>query len=270
MTHMPGDGARIARLFRMARGLQDVRACDLDALAEDDDIEICEFDCRDPGCTAVLLRAPDCKAGIMLAPGQIRGRRRFSIGHEFGHYHMPKHHATTYFKCTEADMRTRAGDTARLEWEANEFAAELLMPRNLFSADAAKRDLSFETVHHLAAKEMYDVSVTAAAWRLVQVSREPCALVATWAGRVEWVARSASFRLPLIEKRQPLSPDSIAAAVRRGDVLSGGSESVPWYAWFDGTSTEHVQLLESAHSIPSLDQVLSLLWVIEADPEDDC
>src|SRR5690606_28819272 len=68
------NGLRIARLFRQARGLTEVRACDLDRIREEDNIDLVVSDLRDPGYTACLVRpGPDLPCGIMLAPGQSRG-----------------------------------------------------------------------------------------------------------------------------------------------------------------------------------------------------
>jgi hypothetical protein len=82
----------MAQLFRQARNLpNDSRRCDLEEILAQDPISVDESFCADPGYTACLLRPdPDMPgAGILLAPGQNPGRKRFSIAHELGHYHIP-------------------------------------------------------------------------------------------------------------------------------------------------------------------------------------
>src|SRR4051812_26261507 len=119
------DGLRIARLFRQARQLADTRACPVETIAEEDDLEIVESRYSDPGYTACLVRAPDGDKGglISLSQGQDRGRRRFSVAHELGHYHIPKHAGLARTPCAERDLRARSHDARQAEWEANDFAA---------------------------------------------------------------------------------------------------------------------------------------------------
>src|SRR5439155_7062210 len=130
---------------------------------------------------------------IALQPGQDGGRLRFSIAHEMGHYHIPRHkHVQGY--CADRDMRARSTDAKREEWEANDFATELLMPRKLFAEDARKLDVSVVSALKLGATDFYHVSVMAAAWRIVQVTRDAAAMVVSSDGRVEWMFRSDAFR----------------------------------------------------------------------------
>ena len=65
---------------------------------------------------------------IYYDKNQISERQQFSIAHELGHLllHKIKNESAqeTYYR--------RIGNNSRLEWEANEFAAALLMPREEF------------------------------------------------------------------------------------------------------------------------------------------
>lgn len=233
-------------------------------------MEVVESRCANPGYTACLMRAPrGCSGGlIVLSPGQTSGRRRFSIAHELGHYHIPRHKEIVKPPCADADLLVRDGDAKIIEWEANDFAAELLMPARLFAADADRRTPCFSSVYELASPQLYDVSATAAAWRLVQTTEESCALVVTSDGVVEWVARSRTFRFPLPRNGQRVRPDTIAAAVVRGERPSPEAETVPPHAWFD-YGTHGTELFESTHTIPSTGQVLSLLWSVPIDDEEE-
>jgi hypothetical protein len=151
--------------------------------------------------------------------------------------------------------------------EANDFAAELLMPARLFAADAARLDLSMASAQHLGGLEMYHVSVTAAAWRIVQTSREPCALVVSRGRTVEWIARSAHWRLPLTERNQRLHPETLAARSFQGAGAYPNPSEVQLGVWLEERTDERGILLESTHIIPRLNQVLSLLWLVDTDAE---
>ena len=248
-----------------------MRACDLDAILAEDEIEVFEFRNRNPGCTACLMRDPDGKGGgIWLEPGQDPGRRRFSIAHELGHYHIPRHlRGATSLACADADLRARSRDARQLEWEANDFAAELLMPFRLFSEDVERRDVAFASVYQLCSDAMYRVSVTAAAWRMVQVTNEACALVVSTDSKVEWVARSSTFPYGLLpERAQSIDPNSLAASLVRGEQGSELPVAVPSHAWLEALPDRPIELLESTHSIPQLRQVLSLLWIVDTESDD--
>src|SRR4051794_25185886 len=105
----------MAKLFRQARQLTETRASSLDAILDEDEIDVAESDADDPGYTASLIRFDSDKGGgIMLARGQSPGRRRFSIAHELGHFHLPNHRAAhVQGRCNERDLRTRGHDAER-------------------------------------------------------------------------------------------------------------------------------------------------------------
>jgi hypothetical protein len=266
-------GREIAHLFREQRGLLETRACQLDAILDDAEIEVTVSKYADPGYAAVLVRLRGGGAGILLAAQQSEGRRRFSLAHELGHFWIPSHEqAGPTLKCANTDLRARSTDSKTLEWEANDFAAELLMPTKLFAADIRHRSVSFSTVEKLASAEAYNVSRTAAAWRFVQLTKEPCALVMTENGVISWVARSRAFQHRIAEKQQPVGQGTVAAALNRGEASSGAAEKVAPYEWLDAPSGElqpAMEVFESACLIPSLHQVLSLVWTPEPDSEDE-
>jgi hypothetical protein len=263
------EGQRIARLFRQYRGLGNARACNLSAILDEDELEVVESRYRNPGYTACLMRRFGGPGGlIVLSPDQRGGRRRFSVAHELGHYHIPRHKGIAKPPCAEADLLVRDSDAKVIEWEANDFAAELLMPAQLFSSDAAQCTPCFSSVYTLASPEAYDVSVTAAAWRFVQTTGESCALVVTKNEVVEWVARSRTFRYALPMNGQHVRAETVAGALARGEASSPEAETVPAHAWFDYECNE-IELFESTHSIQTTGQVLSLLWGVPTDDDDE-
>ena len=261
-----GDGRRIARLFRQARGLSDdQRACDLGAILADDEIQIVVSDCANPGYTACLVSPPDrdaCPSGILLAPNQSPGRKRFSLAHELGHYHIPSHRKRPPGWCGEDDMVAQEDSGRRYEWEANQFAAELLMPRHLFSHDAGHRDAAFHEIAELSSPEWYDVSVTAAAIRFVEVTAEACALVSAHDGTIDWVVKSEPFVYRIPWRGDRLPPGSLATAVNRGEGAPAQPEQLDPYTWLENEQYRPVELFESVLHIPTQSQVLSLVWVV--------
>lgn len=80
-------------------------------------------------------------------------RRRFTIAHEIGHYIMKTGHNS---------IASALDTTDPTESEANEFAAELLMPLQQFKKDCKN---GLDSIDELV--EKYQVSKEAAGWRLV-------------------------------------------------------------------------------------------------------
>lgn len=266
MARLDRNGSRIARLFRQYRQVpEEPRACDLHAICCDDEIEVMVMEHSEPGFTACLVcPSEDVPCGIALAPGQSPGRSRFSIAHELGHFHIPSHRKRPAAPCRDEDLDVRADTDPRriYEWEANDFAAELLMPRTLFLRDAAGRDPTFQEVAELASPDRYDVSMTAAALRYVETTRETCALVCAKEGVIEWVAKSEGFRYKIPWRGDPVPLRSNATAVFNGEEPASAAEPLDPYVWLEREQDRPLDLYESTLGVPTQSQVLSLIWAI--------
>ncbi|MGE5502351.1 MAG: ImmA/IrrE family metallo-endopeptidase [Ignavibacteriales bacterium] len=157
-------------------------------------------------------------------------RRRFTIGHELGHFLNPWHRPKTPegFRCTSRDMRmsaASAGDrSAQMEVEANRFAAGLLFPQPWFSKDmAAFATVDLEQI--LALAKRYDMSKEATARRYVSTHREPCAVVVSQNGKVLRVYRHEAFPYVEVERDMPVPKLSASAraSLKEGE-LTGWTE----------------------------------------------
>lgn len=78
-----------------------------------------------------------------------RTRQRFTIAHEIGHFILHKSetlHVDEFFPFAKRDQKSSSAEDTR-EIEANQFAAELLMPSKLLKADIQGLfgDLDFES-----------------------------------------------------------------------------------------------------------------------------
>lgn len=74
---------------------------------------------------------------IFLPKGSSRGRENFTIAHELGHFFLHRDNGETSF--------SRQGSN-RKEWEANWFAAELLMPKQEFIEAARQNDYNAQSL----------------------------------------------------------------------------------------------------------------------------
>ncbi len=136
--------------------------------------------------------------GILIRKGMERKRRRFTIGHELGHFLSPFHKPIRpgQFLCASGDMvswpEADLSRAARMEAEANQFAALLLMPPphlRKFIQRAGDPDLK----HVLAIHEAYDVSKDAAARAYAQYHEQKLAIAVIKDGVLLRFYRDASF-----------------------------------------------------------------------------
>jgi Zn-dependent peptidase ImmA (M78 family)/transcriptional regulator with XRE-family HTH domain len=128
-------------------------------LASDLGVRVIEWDFSE-AVDGLIIQLPDGPA-IGLRYDQFPQRKRFTVAHELGHYVL-RHHAT--FHVDYADVGGTAGDSPTYNWrherEANDFAANLLMP-----ADAVRRRHNKgSSVSSLSS--VFDVSKQAMGFRL--------------------------------------------------------------------------------------------------------
>jgi Zn-dependent peptidase ImmA (M78 family) len=115
-----------------------------------------------------LLTDRERSRGIVLVKNGVSPqRRRFTIGHELGHFLMPSHvpDEEGRFLCSQRDMAmlsSKEGDRrARMEVEANRFSSLVLMPPPRLRAEIGGRAPNIEHMLSLATK--FDVSKDAMA-----------------------------------------------------------------------------------------------------------
>jgi Zn-dependent peptidase ImmA (M78 family) len=146
-----------------------------------------------------LLTDENRAAGIILVNDAARdGRRRFTIGHELGHFLMLTHKPVEpgKFLCSRDDMRRWSSDQndryARMEVEANQFSALILMPPPaLRKFIQRKRDPDLQHVIDLA--KHFNVSKEAAARAYAQYHEETIAVVVAHNGLVPRAHKSPKF-----------------------------------------------------------------------------
>jgi len=178
---------------------------------------------------------------------------RWVIAHELGHFHR---HPTIdqYALCTATDLNA-GGGTGR-ESEANDFAAELLLPESLFKKRCDCNHPGLKEVRALA--EDFQTSLTATAMRFVYFAPEPCAVVQSTGSVVDWCAWSGNFRLG-IRKGTRLSMKTYAGDLFAGRAVGDYSQQVDGEAWSDSEWAAEVDLFEHSTKISS-NSVLTMLW----------
>lgn len=107
------------------------------------------------GFLVIPFEFPDSTSGLTFIEEGVKTigvnskhapvRRRFSIAHEIGHYlmgHEAYDHGDTYIE----DRPSYLDPQNRQEMEANEFAAELLLPKKMLEIDVAEMGLEVESL----------------------------------------------------------------------------------------------------------------------------
>lgn len=140
------------------------------------------------GARANLLRL-DGRGIIGVAESLSFEERRWAVAHELGHFEA---HADVSFLglCSSTDM-VPAYEASGREPEANAFAAELLMPDDLFAPKCDVAKVSWTPIRALA--EEFAVSVTAAGLRFLEFTDERVAIVCAKDGVVVWTSGTKEF-----------------------------------------------------------------------------
>jgi hypothetical protein len=161
--------------------------------------------------------------------------------------------------CTEEDVLVW-NENKLQEYEANEFASEILMPEVIFLRYIKVEPPNMETVKDIS-KE-FRTSITATTLRYVQLSAEPCAVVISIGGLIKRYKKSNSFDFH-IKVGENLSPNTYAFDFYDGKDLPNKPRKVPASAWLAGRINEDAELLEHSLGLTTYDVVLSLLWINE-------
>ena len=209
------------------------------------------------GSEARLVRRG--RTGIITVDKSIteEGRKRFAVAHELGHFEL--HRDSQLLFCTEQDMVVW-NENKPQEIEANEFAANVLMPESLFLARIGKEKPNLNIVKSLA--EEFRTSLTATAVRYAQLSPEPCAAVISREGVIKWYRKSSCFRHH-VKVGSTLSTNTYAGDYFDGCEVPLKPMKAPAFAWLAGNVDGEAEIIE--HSLPftRYNAVLSLLWIYE-------
>ena len=142
-----------------------------------------------------MLKANKAKSKWLIVYNSAtssEGRKRFTIGHEFGHYILHRHQQDI-FQCVNGDIETGDNSKRDIEAEANLFASTLLMPLDDFRRQVDGQKISFDLLGHCA--DRYGVSLTAAALRWIEIAPKRVILVASRDDFMLWAkSNEAAFR----------------------------------------------------------------------------
>ncbi len=195
------------------------------------------------------------RAGDLDSP-----RGRFSVAHELGHFLL---HQARMRACSDTDMTALHTD-GRDEAQANVFASELLVPEAMCRPFCEVTEPDLSTARLIA--HTFNVSLTAAAFRLVELVAVPCALLFVEPSRIRWFRTGGAFRarLNILGPPHRLSLAARAMTERR----SQGPEVVDAGCWLEDDDCS-VELVEDVVVMPSLGGALVLLQAPGGDDDEE-
>jgi len=243
--------ARIAEL-----GISDPQDLDIEAISFDAGVQV-EYE-NLIGCEATLVGFGG-SAIATIKPSGGRGRERFSIAHELGHWEM---HRGNSFQCRVDDPSNNLASDAKLEREADDFASHILMPSTLFTPVIKSFKLpSLKQVEEVA--DLFQTSMLATTIRLAKIDTLPVVMACYTGTKRRWYIAA-----PHIPKRWrlkwALDEDSFAY-----DLLSSGTpchmpRKQSADAWFENDDAEEFEVLEQCYS-PTDGQVLVILYLTDTE-----
>ena len=232
-----------------------------------------------PGFEGALAPAQDSKKGwgilynsSITSPGRIN----FTLAHEFGHYllHRLAHPDGIY--CTDEDMRSWDSKNRKIESEANEFAANVLMPFDDFRRQITARDKpDLDLLRECA--DRYEVSLQAAILRWLKYTTRRSVFVVAREGFILWARSSEPALMSGVFFRTanvaPVEiPDQSLAAKRTSIDGSKGKTEHDGGVWFHDSCEEQVLFSDRydiSMSLLHLDPAPSRFEALDEEVEED-
>lgn len=208
------------------------------------------------GCEAQIIGFRD-RAVIYVDDRVKNPRRKFSTGHELGHWY---HHRGQSFVC-RADDIGRPTDTVskNAERQADAYSGDLILPPFMVEPRLSSLgEITLDGIVSLAQK--FSASLTATAIRVIRMTRQPLILVAQdLAGRRwQWPSLGAGA----LKVREDIDLRSSATVALVGVQKIGAAKKEPANYWFDRRHVEQfdvrVQSVRTAEG-----EALTLLRILD-------
>ena len=202
------------------------------------------------GCEATILGHGD-RAIITVNKNSHPGRRRFSAGHELGHWMNDR--GQSAFGCLKSEIES-SWSANNPETRANRYASDLLLPLDMFVPLARDQPIELETLGDLV--KAFKMSRTATAIKLVKHGSFPAVLAYYEAGRRKWFVRGDS--VPAAFTPFPRLEDSTITA-RLADYADQEVDYTRTDHWFNHTRADKYYIRESCFRTGP-ESIATILW----------
>lgn len=222
-----------------------------------------------------ILLVKGGEAVIGVRAGLRGGPARFTVAHELGHLLIPTHLAGRIkFECSRRDLRQSRPEKGRLsdsvdpatrkEIEANEFAAELLVPQAEYAAAIKEHNGEIGIQHIEGLARLFAVSKEMMARVYVERSERKVGVIISRNGVVDRLILQKGFPFLGLRRGAQMPPRSAALAAIRGPDLASRQplERTDKFAWFDEdqpvlAAAEQTFLLRDGWSLTLLEAIPS-------------
>jgi Zn-dependent peptidase ImmA (M78 family) len=190
------------------------------------------------------------------------GLKRFTIGHEMGHYFISKNSEWNKHGCTYESLGNYKSDSNH-EAEANKFAAELLMHKPWFSKFIKNIPVNMDLIKNIS--EEFQVSLTAAAIRYAEIGQFPIAVIMSKNSVVQWSFINEYFPCRYLRPGSKVPKESNVWDYFKAIKMSEDADLVQASKWFseDFKCKNSTYFYEQSTVIPVTDSVLTILWQSE-------
>lgn len=219
------------------------------------------------------------KGAVAIRKGMTVGRRRFTLGHEIGHFANPFHRlARSDFTCTAIDFRKKRDPAIewngrpawdRIEIEANEFSNALLLPGPEYRTARSSLSSDVDIEHIVSLAKMFGVSLEVLAKTYVCASRDMLGVILSKDDEVRRLIAPSGFPYLGLRKGAPIPMRSLTKTFPRQYVRRTVSTlcEVPVDVWLERSTAdqavyEQVLVLANGH-------VMTLLYVEDREGDED-
>jgi len=188
------------------------------------------------------------------------GRRRFTLAHELGHFEL---HHKKESHLEDNSLTLDYFKEGNHEYEANQFATELLMPTNSFVTFTNNKKFSPDLLREIA--EYFQTSITSATFRYLALGQHPIFLFHCRDKKVIYWKNSPNYYLKVkdITKLAPPS-DSVAMEFFNDGTIYRKEESAQQIlksTWFETKEfNSDNEFFEYALVTKDYNSVLSVVW----------
>lgn len=217
-----------------------------------------------------LLRDTDdiSRWGILYNGRANRERQRFTIAHEFGHLVLHRH-LQSACNCSKEDVYASLDGARDIEREADDFAANLLMPGDQVKVILDRPDLNF---HHLSdAATEFGVSLEAMCLRFIKYTKQRVILIHWDNGFMKYRWRSDNAvrtGTRITHRTGTVTADQYISTLAADELTEQqwDGEVIPAHHWCS-TEAPYMKLRECKHTFSGQDRVLTLLFFESAEPQ---
>lgn len=221
-------------------GVDSPNKIDLEVIAAHVGCSIKHRDLR--GCEARILAHGD-RAVISVDSKVSPLRQRFSIAHELGHWNFHKGK-----DCICESSSIGNWSIVGSEHVADEYAANLLMPRFLFTPEAAGMYTNFRFIDQLS--KTFQCSLTATAIRMIEHGPEPAIIICHGRNGRKWFIKNKDVPEKWFPRKH-LDRESYVYDVQFGSAKTCKRGEISADAWFDRDNAYTYEVYEEATKIPN-------------------